>query len=199
MILTLKIPSLAKRYAHLFLEQNSMGNRGHFDGSKEQQFTGLLGEICFKRLVSGEWPNIDTGFDGGYDLKVEGRCVDVKTMGRTVKVESGFVHNYVLVQSHLAADMLVFQSYIKKTNILEVCGWIDKEDALAFGTVYPKGSIRTRRDGTTFTTGTELLEIEQGFLKPFCGRLNLVLEESHLTGPLFPEPPEPIHENILSI
>jgi hypothetical protein len=95
--------------------------------------------------------------------------------------------------------MLVFQSYIKKTNILGVCGWIDKEDALAFGTVYPQGSIRTRRDGTTFTTGTELLEIEQGFLKPFCGRLNLVLEESHLTGPLFPEPPEPIHENILSI
>jgi hypothetical protein len=188
MILSLKMPPLAKRYALLFLEQNNMGQRGHFDGSSEQQFTGLLGEICFKRLVTGNWPSIESGFDGGFDLEIEGRQVDVKTMGRTVKVESGFVHNYVLAQSHLAADMLVFQSYIKKTNILEVCGWIDKEDALAFGTIHPKGSVRTRRDGSTFTTASDLLEVEQGFLKPFSGQLKVVLDDAQLTGPLFPKP-----------
>jgi len=188
MILTLEIPTLAKQYAHLFLQQNNMGKRGHFDGNLEQQFTGLLGEICFKRLTAGHWPSLKGGFDGGFDLQLEGKKVDVKTMGRNVPLAPEFVHNFVLAQSHLDADLLVFQSYIKKTNILEVCGWIDKDDALALGEVLPKGSTRTRRDGSTFTTAADLLEVAQGFLKPFKGRLAFNLEASELTGPMFPEP-----------
>ena len=69
MILSLDIPPLAKQYAWLFLRQNNMGQRGTFDGTKEQQYTGLLGEICFKRLTTGLWPMLESGYDGGFDLK----------------------------------------------------------------------------------------------------------------------------------
>jgi len=54
--------------------------------------------------------------------------------------------------------------------------------------VLHKGSTRTRRDGSTFTTASDLLEVSQGFLKPFKGRLAFNLEASELTGPMFPEP-----------
>mgnify|MGYP003145795204 CR=1 FL=1 len=131
MILQLEIPQIAKQYAWLFLAQNNMGNRGHFDGDRNRQYTGLLGEICFKKLITGYWPTL------------------------------------------------------KDTSTLEVCGWISKEDALAFGTEYPKGTIRSRRDGSTFELQAAVLEVEQRFLNPFRGHLAFNLESSQLSGPLF--------------
>ena len=78
-----------------------------------------------------------------------------------------------------------FQSLIKDSSTLEVCGWISKEDALAFGTEYPKGTLRRRRDGSTFELQAALLEVEQRFLNPFRGHLAFNLESSQLSGPLF--------------
>jgi hypothetical protein len=185
MILQLEIPQIAKQYAWLFLAQNNMGNRGHFDGDRNRQYTGLLGEICFKKLITGYWPTLKGGYDGGFDIELDGLKADVKTMGRTVPVSPNFVHNFVLAQAHLDAEVLIFQSLIKDTSTLEVCGWISKEDALAFGTEYPKGTIRKRRDGSTFQTQAALLEVEQRFLNPFRGHLAFNLESSQLSGPIF--------------
>ena len=186
MILSLDIPPLAKQYAWLFLRQNNMGQRGTFDGTKEQQYTGLLGEICFKRLTTGLWPMLESGYDGGFDLTLDNRRVDVKTMGRNVRVRPDFVHNFVMEQANLAAETLIFQSLVKKTSTIELCGWINKSEALGQGEIIPKGATRTRKDGTTFTTGAELLEVPQAILKPFSGHLNIPLEESRMVGPLFP-------------
>ena len=107
-------------------------------------------------------------------------------MGRNVPVRPDFVHNFVMEQANLAAETLIFQSLIKKTSTIELCGWINKSEALGQGEIIPKGAVRTRKDGTTFTTGAELLEVPQAILKPFSGHLNIPLEESRMVGPLFP-------------
>jgi hypothetical protein len=88
-------------------------------------------------------------------------------------------------QADLAAETLIFQSLIKKTSTLEVCGWINKSEALEQGEIIPKGATRTRQDGSTFITDPELLEVPQAILKPFTGHLNIPLEDSRMVGPLF--------------
>ena len=62
-----KIPEKLKKDVWDFVNQNNIGNRFEFNGTKEQQFVGLIGEIMIKRLFGFDH-KIKNGFDGGFDF-----------------------------------------------------------------------------------------------------------------------------------
>ena len=110
------IPNKLKTDVWEYLNENNIGNRFEFNGNKEQQFVGLVGEIIIKRLfgLDHEFKN---GFDGGFDFVYKGLKIDVKTMGRNVDVKDYFVNNFVAHQKQFDCDIYIFCSLNKKTNM----------------------------------------------------------------------------------
>jgi len=157
------IPTALKEKTWDYCQKNNMGKRGDFDGSPEQQYTGLLGENML-RILMGLTPSWKVGFDGGHDLVVNSVKIDVKTMGRTVDPKPHYINNFVRLQDKLDADLFVFCSINKTTNSFWICGMIAKHDLLKSGSYFPKGSVRKRSDGTEFTCMAPLYEIRNDYL-----------------------------------
>lgn len=151
-------------FATQLINNYNFGQRGRGDGTKEQQRTGLIGQTVFADLISAERPDGATGFDGGKDFIINGKRVDIKTMGRTVPMRNYFVHNFVGYQRNYEVDYYIFASFNKSNNTLTVCGYIDKEQFFQRAAFFPAGSVRTRADGSSFTTFAPLYEIKQSDL-----------------------------------
>ena len=103
--------------------------------------------------------NGSTGFDNGEDIKYNDLVIAVKTMGRNCDVRPDFVNNLFGLQKEYNTDIYVFTSTNKITNVLTVCGWVDKKQFLEKASIFPEGSTRYRSDGTKFKTYAELYEI----------------------------------------
>lgn len=166
----LNIPYKLKLECWNYLSKNNMGNRHSANGNKEQQFVGLIGEVLTKSIfgLKHEYKN---GFDGGFDLEYKGNKIDIKTMGRTVNMKPYFVHNFIGFQKHFNCDIYIFNSLNKKTNNLEVCGWVTKDELINKSYFYKKGEIRNRDNGTFFKMKTDTYEIENRLLN----KINLLL------------------------
>ena len=91
MIIT-KIPETLKQEIWRKLQTVDLGKRGVADGSKQDQLTGMIGEIMIKQMfkVEHKW---DEGFDGGYDMKLGDIKFDIKTMARSVDPQPDYVFN----------------------------------------------------------------------------------------------------------
>lgn len=139
--------------------QTNYGNRGEFDGDKNQQLIGIAGQCVVAELLDNELPQPSNKPDGGVDLYYYGLTIDVKTMGRTTDPKPYYVNNIVGLQINYDVDVYIFCSFNKQNKILTICGWITKQDLLRDANYFPAGTIRTRTDGTTFQTKTDLYEI----------------------------------------
>ncbi len=148
-------------YAENMVNRFNFGQRGYGDGNKKEQLTGIVGQTVFADLLGVERPNGETGFDGGYDFNIKGKTVDIKTMSRSVPMRDYFVHNFIGYQRTYEVDYYIFASFNTKTNILTICGCIDKETFFKRADFFEQGSIRQRADGTTFRTFAPLYEIKQ--------------------------------------
>lgn len=137
----------------------NFGQRSFANGSQDQQLTGIIGQCVLMELFG--WPLIDgaTGCDGGFDIVFKSLRIDVKTMGRTTDVRPYYVNNFLAVQFGFDNDLYIFCSLNKNKNELTVCGWLPKDKFTEKAKYYPKGTIRTRSDGTTFPTFADLYEI----------------------------------------
>lgn len=141
------------------IEVFNFGKRGVADGTKEQQLTGIIGQSVLMELFDAGLIDGSKGFDGGKDILYNGIKIDVKTMGRTTDMRSYYVHNFIGLQKDYDTDIYIFCSYNKTSNKLTICGWISKDDLIKKATLYPKGTIRTRSNGTTFEIFTDLYEL----------------------------------------
>ena len=142
----------------------NFGKRGFADGNKEEQYTGILGQnvVCDyynQPLTSGE-----DGFDGGVDLYIEGKRVDVKTMGRKGPVKTGYTNNFLAAQDGYNTDIYLFCSINKTDSLLTICGWATKEQFKNRRVFHNQGSIRVRRDGTAIKVKSDLYEIDNDML-----------------------------------
>lgn len=142
------------------IQHYNFGQRSVANGTPEQQLTGIIGQCAIMEKFGLGLINGATGFDDGEDINYKGLVVDVKTMGRTVDVRPNFVNNFIGLQLKFNTDLFIFCSLNKKNYELTVCGWIPKSLFLEEASFYPKGSIRTRTDGTSFRTFADLYEIE---------------------------------------
>ena len=81
-----------------YLKTHNLGNRGVYDGNKEKQFVGLLAEMETYNLLKGYYPDLDqkeNGFDGGIDIVLYDKTIDVKAMGRKYATRANYVNNIV--------------------------------------------------------------------------------------------------------
>jgi hypothetical protein len=130
-----------------YLKNNNLANRGTYDGNKEKQFTGLVGELETHNLLFGYYPDLnkkENGFDGGVDIVYRNVGIDVKTMGRNFYTKAEWVNNFPKLQEGYNCDILLFNSINKKTNYIEFCGWVWKRELKEKARFYKKGTIRDR-------------------------------------------------------
>lgn len=142
----------------------NFGKRYTANGNKEQQLTGIIGQCVVMEMFGQGYIDGSTGCDDGTDISVMGCSIDVKTMGRTSEVRYNYVNNFMALQKKFNTDIFIFCSYHKEKQELTVCGWISKTDFLKKADFYPKGSVRNRANGTTFTTFADLYEIRNDLL-----------------------------------
>lgn len=138
----------------------NFGNRYTANGSEEQQLTGIIGQSVVMQLFGLLPMDGVGGFDNGVDLVINSKKVDVKTMGRTTDVKRNYTNNFLKLQDYFETDLYIFCSYHKVKQEVTVCGWISKADFITKRKLFPKGTIRTRYDGTSFTTFADLYEID---------------------------------------
>jgi len=150
-----------------WLKTNNIANRGRFDGNKEKQLIGLIGETEFYNLIYNKYPELKKGFDNGIDIIYDNKSIDVKTMSRNVDCKNHYVNNFLECQLKYDCDFIVFVSINIKKNTFQICGYIPKNEILDKGILYKKGDIRTRDDETTFTCEENMYEIKNVDLYKF--------------------------------
>ena len=142
-----------------WLQKNNMGTRSVFNGTKEQQLVGLIGEIMVKEHFDSAH-NWTPGFDDGFDFERYGKRVDVKTMTRKTDVNpEQYVNNIFARQLNFNCDVYVFASLNTKKNELTICGWIYKIEILKYFEMIPKGTTRKFGEMGTFDTSVDAYEI----------------------------------------
>lgn len=154
--------------AERIVSETNFGQRGKFDGNREQQITGILGELCIYKLLGREQPDYSNP-DGFADVVINGKHIDVKTMKRTVDMRDFYVHNFVGYQQYYDVDILLFNSLNSRRGEygkMQVCGYLSKSDFLNKANYFDKGEKRRRTDGTHFVLKAPLYEIENRLLIP---------------------------------
>ncbi len=116
----------------------------------------MLGQICLRDMLRFLRPTGTEGFDGGIDFIINGVNVGLKTMHRTVDVQDHHVHNFIGYQMNYPCQFFIFASYNITQNKLTICGVISKKDFIELASYCPIGAIRTRDDGTTFSSRAPL-------------------------------------------
>lgn len=142
------------------VKTHNFGNRYTANGNEEQQLTGIIGQSVIMEAFGLGYVDGKSGFDNGVDLTINSKKVDVKTMGRTTDVKRSYTNNFLKLQDYFETDIYIFCSYHKLKKVVTVCGWIDRTNFISKRKLFPKGSTRTRNDGTTFITFADLYEID---------------------------------------
>lgn len=142
----------------------NFGQRKEANGTKEQQLTGVIGQSVIMDLFEEGYVDGETGFDGGVDILFNNKKIDVKTMGRKTDARINYTNNFLKLQDYFDTELYIFCSYHKIKKELTVCGWIDKQTFIDKRTFYPKGTVRTRFDKSTFKTFSDLYEIDNSQL-----------------------------------
>ena len=161
---TIKVEDLLIEKCKALVEAYNFGQRHTANGTKDQQLTGVIGQSVVMRLFDLGDLDGKSGFDEGVDFVFGNKKIDVKTMGRTTNVGKGYTNNFLKLQDHFKTEIYIFCSYHKFKQELTVCGWITKEDFALKRKLYPKGSVRTRSNKTTFNTFADLYEIDNSDL-----------------------------------
>ena len=88
----------------------------------------------------------------------------IKTLGRKVYLQDHYVHNFVGYQKDIPNEVYVFNSIVKPDRIIQICGWITKDDFFKKCIFTDKGQQRIRDDGSALKTRAPLYEIENNKL-----------------------------------
>lgn len=162
------------------ISKYNFGKRSLANGTPEQQLTGVIGQSVVMELFGFGKVDGSQGFDEGVDLVFNNKKIDVKTMGRTTTVKPYYTNNFLKLQDYFETDIYIFCSYNKRKKELTVCGWITKEDFILKRRFYKQGSIRTRSDGSTFKTFSDLYELDNIDLNQVNSFEQLKLDLMHL-------------------
>jgi len=157
---TVKVENSLITHCETIVKTHDFGKRFTANGTKKQQLTGIIGQSVVMSFFNLGIVDGSGGCDDGVDLIVNNKTVDVKTMGRTTDVRKDYTNNFLKLQDYFKTEIYIFCSYHKTKQELTVCGWIDKVSFIEKRRFFPKGTIRTRTNNTTFTTFADLFEID---------------------------------------
>jgi len=156
----IKVSERIIQHCKVQVENYDFGQRNQANGTQEQQLTGIIGQSVVMSLFDLDLVNGESGFDDGTDIEFAGFKIDVKTMGRTTDVRRSYTNNFLKLQDYFGTEIYIFCSYNKTNFELTVCGWIDKQTFVNKRKYFPRGTTRTRSDGSTFKTFSDLYEID---------------------------------------
>jgi hypothetical protein len=126
-MLNIKLREDLCKFAWDTVKKRNFGNRSiGANGNKEQQYTGILGETVIYDIVYGKLPEYNEA--GIVDIVINGKKIDIKTMGRTVYMKPDYVHNFMGYQKDFPNDIYMFNSIVKNERIIQICGWLPKEE-----------------------------------------------------------------------
>jgi hypothetical protein len=171
MAFTVDVPDYVIDASVEVCKRHNLGHRGDgSDGTMSQQLVGVIGENMLNVAIGRRLMEPTGQFDGGYDFELFGLRFDVKTMGRKCTPKKEFVNNLIKQQTKFDVDAYIFLSLDTCANRLTVCGWLPKLLLFDRTTLYAKGAVRTRDDGTTFAMKTDTYEItnENLFYRATC-------------------------------
>jgi len=158
-MLNIKLREDLCKFAWDTVNKRNFGNRSvGANGSKEQQYTGILGEAVIYDIVHGKLPEYNEA--GIVDIVINGKKVDIKTMGRTVYMKPDYVHNFMGYQKDFPNDIYMFNSIVKNERIIQICGWLPKDEFFMKSSFYEKGEDRFRTNGTSLKAKAPLYEIK---------------------------------------
>lgn len=166
-MIQVKMNHAMKMRAWDYLKENNIANRGTFDGSKKDQFVGLLGEMAvwdFLDLYPQKTWNTTGQWDGGVDLVSSyGLTFDIKTIRRTVDPKPHFEVNVLESQMSYDVESYIFCSVNERTSIVTICGFIFKNDFIRDAEYIAKGMERMRDNGTPlkYRASTYLMKISE--------------------------------------
>ena len=173
-LITLDVKDSTIKYCHKILEKVNLGTRGnHTDGTPQQQLTGLVGEISLLKYLEKPMP-VFKEYYVGYDVVLNDSKLDIKTMGRTVPMQSHFVHNLLALQKNNKSDGYIFCSLNVMDHRLDVCGYIFKDDFFKKASLFKEGQMRTRDNGTKFKIFSDLYEIKNEDIKEVSSRKQIL-------------------------
>lgn len=155
-MLVLDITKEQVEFTKSLVKDTNFGNRGRFDGSKRQQFIGILAEVVLGDALGYERPS-GMGSDGGIDFAIGDRKYDLKCMERKGTSKPHYVNNLVACQTKLGATHYIFSSLNTKTMKLEIIGIKEKKDLDKY--FIEKNTTRYRDDKTMFTVEEDMYEI----------------------------------------
>ncbi len=158
-MINLKVTKEVIEHSKKQIDTHNFGQRFEFNGNKEQQLTGVIGQSVIMYYFDLGFVE-NNGFDDGFDLIYCGLKIDVKTMGRKTSVKPYFTNNFVALQDKFNPDAYIFCSYNTITQELTICGWVSKQQFIKKRKFYQKGTKRIRGDGSFFETKADLYEID---------------------------------------
>ena len=137
-----------------YLGRHSLANRGRFDGSRKDQYIGLLGEYVVRQYlgIDVEEYRSKEGFDDGVDIVANnGMTIDVKTISSRSAVRPHFQVNIAATQKSYNVHMYVFCHHNTKNNETTICGWRSKKMYFEDATYMAKGEQKVLDNGAVLT------------------------------------------------
>lgn len=159
-MINIKIRKDVIEYSRQLVRKVNYGQRGHFDGTKAEQFIGIVAENTVRHYYGYDLMKPSKNWDGGFDIEWNGYKADIKTVIRTVQPKPNYICNFYEVQKKHQSDAFIFTSLNTKEKILTICGWIEKEEFFKKAQKFEVGSKRFRSDGSHFTSTTNHFEIK---------------------------------------
>ena len=170
--LRIPVPEPLQAYARGAVKATKIGCRGDFDGTQDQQYYGLMGELLMARLFTGEWHDYESKNDHGVDIVGLGDCkIDVKTCKRHRYIAARDVHCYPALQQDTHTDVVLFLNYHAVDDVIEICGWIPKRVVVDRDPA-PVGKEIATANGS-FKTATETYIVPHHELDPVA--VNIVM------------------------
>jgi hypothetical protein len=158
-MLNVELTDDVRQYAIKQVTIKNFGNRSAgFNGTREQQYTGIVGECVVYKLLNRDLPSYDSGALIE-DIIINDKKVDIKTMARTVDMKDNYVHNFVGYQKDRPFDIILGVSINKTKGVVQICGWLNKKNFLEKALFFEQGTARTRTNGTSFITRAPLYEL----------------------------------------
>ena len=167
-MINIQIQDQVIQYSKDLVKKVNFGMRGVFDGTKENQFFGVVAENTIRKYYGIELMKPKKGWDGGYDFEWNGYKADVKCTIRTVEPKPNFACNFTELQKNHIANAFIFTSLNKTNKVLTLCGWIDKKTFFEKAIKFDEGEKIYRSNGTSFPSSGHHYEIKiLDLKKPF--------------------------------
>lgn len=110
------------------VKENNVGKRYADNGSKKDQYIGMLGEEALKNYFKIKYEPLDD--NGDCSFHYYGRKIDVKTMAISVDPDTEFVNSFKANEKNTQADTYIFTSFNQRTSELFILGWVSLDELL---------------------------------------------------------------------